>query len=707
MKERIFEAIKLQHGKVSFKNLHKKFDIDEDGLKKVLLELKKDGMIIQKGNKYDLFPNDNYVGTVNVVTNGRKFIFHDENKIMISREHGKDVLLHDIVSYKINDKNEAEVTSIIDRTLGKMTCEVVVTNGKKKIVPYHEGVEVTLHDSDLDRLLDGDIILVDLTSTSLDDYCDAKYIKTIAHRDDPNKLELMTALNYGFDNDYSDEFLLEVNSLPKSVSDDEIETRVDYRYQNSFTIDCVNTKDMDDGVYAEMLDNNLIRVYVHISDVSHYVKPGMHLFKRACDKTTSAYINNSVFHMLHHIISNGICSLNPYEDRLTKTVVMDINEDGEIVNYDIVKSVINSKKKMNYEDVDKVLDYNYIPDGYENYVDTLHLLNEVSHRLDSKYHEEGKIEFATFESDHEYNSDGSIKNFGMREEGSSAKLIENLMIAANRTVANWLYWSNLPSVYRVLEMPRVKKVNEAIEEIRKSGFKFKYINNVDSPRVIQKLFDSIANTPEFPIISGKFISCMQRARYDTENIGHYALGANAYTHFTSPIRRLPDLLVHHIIDLILVNYHMIDTLNFERMESDLRYLCARASTMERQADTAERDGELTLIIDKMDKMARNGEEYFEALVCGVDKNIHVLINTFETYVNPEELGSNFKFDSSRKLFYDIDNGLYLKLGVRILVKLRSVNTSNRTVKLSILSVIPQEEVLDISEINAKRRILSK
>jgi len=704
MKEKIYDVIKNQNGKINFKSIHKKFDIDSDSLREILLELKLEGRIMQKGNKYDLFPSDNFIGTVSITSTGKKFIFHDKERLYISSEHGKDVILHDIVSYKINSLNQLEVTSIIDRNLGKMTCEVVNIDGKKKIVPYHEGINIILPNEIMKELLDGDIIMVELTQNNMDDYCDANYIKTIGHRDDPNTRDLIIALNYGFDNDYSEELLEEIKSYPTSVSDEEIVNRCDYREQESFTIDGSNTKDMDDGIYGERIHDNLIRVYVHISDVSHYVKYTSLLFKRACEKTTSAYLNDSVFHMLHHIISNGICSLNPYEDRLTKTVIMDINEFGEIVNYDIVKSVINSKKKMTYDDVDQVLTGNSMPFGYERFKDTLEILHEASLRLENKYLDEGKIDFANNDMDNKYNRDGSIKNIMVMEDGPGRKLIENLMIAANKTVATWLFWSNVPAVYRVHEMPKVDKVNEAIKIINESGFKIRYINNADSPKVIQKLFEKISGTEEFPILSNILVQFMQRASYSIENIGHYALAADAYTHFTSPIRRLPDLLVHTIIDLILENYDKIDQIDFKEMEKKLAYLCKRSSIMERQADEASREAEIMAIVDKMDRMAKSGENYFEARVSGIDKKIKVKVNGIECYVTKDDLGSNFILDKSKRLYYDTDSGRYLKLGSKIIVSLRDLNVVNRTFKLSVLSV-PNNDVLENNDV--KKRILSK
>ena len=343
MKERILELIRKNSGKITFKNLLNEFNIGRNELNKVLLELKLDGEILQVGNKYKIFPNDLYLGSITISSSGRKYIFHDGEKISVASNFFNDIFLNDVVAFRINDNNEAEIISIVDRTLGKMTCEVKLIDGKKIIIPFHEGININLDDSVLNKLYDGDIIVVNITPDNIQGINECEYIETIGRRDDPLIDDLAIALNYGFDNIYDEEYMDEVDKFPTFVTEKEVTDRADFRSQQSFTIDGIDTKDMDDGVYAEMLENGIIRVYVHIADVSHYVKKNSRIFERACEKTTSLYLNNSVFHMLHHIISNGICSLNPEVDRLTKTVIMDIDKDGNIINYDIVKSVIKSK----------------------------------------------------------------------------------------------------------------------------------------------------------------------------------------------------------------------------------------------------------------------------------------------------------------------------------------------------------------------------
>lgn len=496
MEEKILAIINKENGKITFKNILNKYNIGRDELYNLLLKMKLDGKILQIGNKYRIFPNDLIIGSIIVSSSGKKYIMHEGNKIFVASNFLNGILLNDTVAFKINENNEAEIVSIVDRKLGKMTCEVKLINDKLELIPFHDDIEVKLDKSIMNTLSDGDIIMVDISED------ETTFVKTIGRRDDPLIDDMAIALNYGFDNNYTDEYMKEVYSYPASVIEEDIKDRDDYRNQASFTIDGAYTKDMDDGVYAEVLDNNIIRVYVHIADVSHYIKPNSLLFERACEKTTSLYMNNSVFHMLHHIISNGICSLNPNCDRLTKTVIMDIDQNGNIINYDIRKSVINSKKKMVYEDVDEMIMRDNIVNGYEPFKKTLYILYDAAVRLEKRFvMENGKINFANTELAIKYNSDGTINSVSNPENSIARKIIENLMIAANESVANWFINMDMPTVYRVHEFPNITKINTTIEMLNKDGYKIKPIRDIDNPKSLQKVLAILSTYPEYPIIS--------------------------------------------------------------------------------------------------------------------------------------------------------------------------------------------------------------
>ena len=684
MKERILEIISKNSGKITFKNLLSEFNIGRNELNKLLLELKLDGQILQVGNKYKLFPDNLHLGSITISSSGRKYIFHDGEKISVASNFLNSVILNDTVAFNINENNEAEIVSIVDRVLGKMTCEIKLIDGKKMVIPFHEGIDVKLDKNVLDKLYDGDIIVVNITNDDMfgNEY---EYIKTIGRRDDPLIDDVANALNFGFDNDYDEEYMKEVYKFPTSVSDNETIGREDYRDQQSVTIDGINTKDMDDGVYAEMREDGIIRVYVHIADVSHYVKKNSRIFERACEKTTSLYLNNSVFHMLHHIISNGICSLNPDADRLTKTVVMDIDKDGKIIDYNIVKSVINSKKKMSYEDVDQIIMHNNMVPGYEKFEKQLYILYDAAVRLEKRYVEDnGKINFANTELSIKYNDDGTIKTVANRENSISRKIIENLMIAANESVANWFVNMDMPTVYRVHEFPNIYKINNVIEELNKEGYKIKPIKDIDNPKSLQKILAILSSYPEYPIISQMLVMAMQRARYSTENVGHYALGLPAYLHFTSPIRRLADLLVHMMIDLILVDSDKITPEYLNEIERTLEDLCIHASKMERQADMAERIAERREIL-KM--LAKNMDQEYEAIIVELGRKIKIRLAGVDTYIDSHDLKDIYRYDSKRKRYYDPEEKQHIKVGIgtKIYVKIINIDPINDKFNVKIVN----------------------
>ena len=630
MKEKLITAITERNGKITFKELKKKLEVDEIELQNLLLELKLDGKILQISNKYSLFPEDLLIGSITKSLSGNIYLMYNSLRIPISSNFFTAVIPNDIVAFKINDKDEAEIHSIIDRPTSNITCEVSCEAGKKTIIPYHSGINVSLSNEESKELLDGDIILVNIDINDQDDYCTGHLIKTIGHKDDPNIKEIAVAINYGFDNDYDEEYLEELKKIPKDTSNEDLSKRIDLRNDDFVTIDGVNTKDMDDAVFARRLDNGNIEVKVSIADVSHYIHPDSKIFKRASEKTTSLYLKNSVFHMFHHLISNGICSLNPDVDRLTKTVTMEVDKQGKISNTKIEKTIIHSRKKMNYNDVDKVL-LGEIPNGYENYIELIKLLNEASTKIGSRLENDGFISFANEEPEISYNRDGEITDFKEIDEQSPArKLIEYLMIAANEEVAIYLLYSGLPGVFRIHESPDIRKINEAIKSVNTLGKKIKYVKEVDDPMVIQRIINSLKKDNNYKVISNLFLRFMKRARYSTDNIGHYALSLSSYTHFTSPIRRLADLLVHYILDILLIHPELCEHIDIDDMKEKLQMHCDKASFMERQAQHAEQDQETEAIISRMSKHI--GEEY-TATVLEVGKKFRVRLNSVDIYIH--------------------------------------------------------------------------
>ena len=700
MKEKIIEIIKQQNNKATFKNISQRLGIENSILEKLLLELKLEGSILQIENKYSIFPENMFVGKISLSKSVNKVIFHNSKIYPLEANSIDSVILNDTVSFTINDKGKAVITSIIDRELHDVTCVVKISGKRKKLECFHKGINITLPDKDLENLKEGDVIIVNIDINDLEDNsCHPTFKGIIGNISEPNMDEIAIALNYGFDNYYSEEYLEELNKIPTSVSEKDCINRLDLRDLDFVTIDGIDAKDMDDTVYATKIENGY-RVYVSISDVSNYIKFGTEIFKRAYEKGNSYYANNIVFHMLHCIISNGICSLNPNVDRLTKTVIMDIDYNGKIVSSNIAKTVIRSRIKMNYDDVDKFLIADEIIDSYKPYEEVLKNLYEVTKILEKKSKNiNGKIDFPSDEVIKTYDDLGNVLSVKPMLETPSRKLIEYLMVTANEIVASFIYWWDMPSIYRIHDIPDLKKVNETLRIINESdvSIKFKSISSVKNPKTIQAILHKLSNIDEYPILANILLQDMQRAEYNTQNIGHYALGLEFYTHFTSPIRRLCDLLIHMILDILIENNEAINTIDFNKLESYLQEASKQASRMERQADAGENESSRLAIIKSMQKDIGNE---FEATVIevGID-NIKVKVNGIDAYVKYKYLSNNFNYDNNSGKYYDKYNNKILKLGSKVIVKLDSINLNTRTIHLEILGIIDSKILTNKRQIN--------
>ena len=340
---------------------------------------------------------------------------------------------------------------------------------------------------------------------------------------------------------------------------------------------------------------------------------------------------------------------------------------------------------MAYEDVDQIIMNNNMVPGYEKFEKQLYILYDAAVRLEKRYVEDnGKINFANTELSIKYNDDGTIKTVANRENSISRKIIENLMIAANESVANWFVNMDMPTVYRVHEFPNIYKINNVIEELNKEGYKIKPIKDIDNPKSLQKILAILSSYPEYPIISQMLVMAMQRARYSTENVGHYALGLPAYLHFTSPIRRLADLLVHMMIDLILVDSDKITPEYLNEIERTLEDLCIHASKMERQADMAERIAERREIL-KM--LAKNMDQEYEAIIVELGRKIKIRLAGVDTYIDSHDLKDIYRYDSKRKRYYDPEEKQHIKVGIgtKIYVKIINIDPINDKFNVKIVN----------------------
>ena len=467
------------------------------------------------------------------------------------------------------------------------------------------------------------------------------------------------AAQYDVFEEFPEDAIKQAESLPTEVSEDEIVGRVDLRDKVIFTIDGKDTKDIDDAISVDKLPNGNYILGVHIADVSHYITEGSPLDVEAYNRGTSNYPADKVIPQLPHIISNGICSLNEGEDRLTITCEMEVNSHGHVIR-DSVKvypSVINSKKKMNYTDCNKILD-GEIEETYKPFVDTLLTMNDLHKLIRAERQSRGAVDFDTVEPKFVFNEEHHVVDIVAQERGEFEKVIEDFMICANEAVAREFYLydeyeGGLPAIYRVHDIPNQERIQQFIAECNNLGQhivgKFKV---VETAQMFKKIIDQIdAEGEQREILMKLAVRSMAKAVYSKENIQHFGLASDCYTHFTSPIRRYPDLTIHRLLRIYFFE-GMTDKKTVSYWDSHLDEIAKHSSERERNADELERAVDDMYYADYMEDHI--GEEY-DAMVTGMQG--------FGLFVQlPNRVEGLLKFENMKDDIYTYDEGTSTVVG---------------------------------------------
>lgn len=506
------------------------------------------------------------------------------------------------------------------------------------------------------RPVEGQIILVELTQYSRYKNEDLKGIATkiIGHRDDPGIDILSIAYKHGIEPEFPEEVLDEVEDIPTEVLPEEMEGRTDLRGRKVVTIDGEDAKDLDDAIEVEKLANNNYKLSVHIADVSHYVQAGTAINEEAFERGTSSYLIDRVIPMLPQELSNGICSLHPAADRLTMSCEMEINHQGDVVEYDIFPSVISSYRRMSYKEVNGIL-MDQDPTLMEEHSDLVEMfqqMEELHHILERKRTKNGAISFDSSELNFEVDSEGKPLAIHVEERGVGERLIESFMLAANETVATHYTRRDLPILYRVHEAPDEMKMQNFIEFASALGIKVKGKKDKISPKALQEILDEVKGEPTEQVVNMLMLRSMQQARYDVQPLGHYGLATEYYSHFTAPIRRYPDLILHRLI-------HYYDEKGTGKRaksywEELLPDIAEHSSMAERRAVDAEREVEDL-------KMA----EYMEDKVGMEFEGLIVSITNFGMFVQVEEAVEGLvHLSSMKKDYYEFNERGMMLIGQR-------------------------------------------
>lgn len=521
---------------------------------------------------------------------------------------------------------------------------------------------------------------------------EGEVVSIIGNPQDTQTLISALLIDNGIQEKFSNEVIKEVDRIEEDFSK-ELENRKDLRHLNIVTIDGADAKDLDDAVYVEKTDLGY-KLYVSIADVSYYVKEGTELDTEALKRGNSIYLVDRVIPMLPRKLSNNLCSLNPHEDKLTFTVEIDFDARGKVIGNDFYKSVIKSKYRMTYTDVNKIFEGDEeLIEKYSPVHKMFTEMLELSHIIRNTKKRRGSIDFELPEIKVVLDENKLVKKIEVRERGEAEKLIEDFMVAANEVVAEKLFWEEIPAIYRVHEDPDKAKISVLNESLAKFGY---YIKNLDDlhPGKFQTIIEKTTGLPEGYLIHKLILRAMQRARYANKNLGHFGLASKYYLHFTSPIRRYSDLVVHRMLGRSIERF--MKEKEKAKYMSSFEVISTAISRTERIADKLEEDSMKIKLIEYMqDKI---GKTYI-ARLSGMNRNkiFMELENHIEVVYNVNTVRDNFVYDEENYKITDRKNNISYTMGDTLKVIVTGASYDRMEIE-----VVPfSEEQIDLENIEAE------
>ena len=688
MKEKILSILKESDKALSINELDSALNLntieETKAFSDALRELE-DSYEIYRSNKnrYMLLENSNLrKGILRMNKKGFGFVevSGEEEDIFIAPDNINKALNNDTVIVEILNKNSGEkregrIVKTLERDLSTIVGEIYFKKDKGYIIPDDKKLDIQL-EIDRDKshgAVDGHKVVVKILRNITKNRYKGEVVRIIGHKNDPGVDILSIVCKYEINDTFPEEVIEELDSIPEEVREQDKKGRKDLTDVTIFTIDGDDTKDIDDAISVEKLKNGNYKLGVHIADVSYYVKEGSPLDKEAMDRGTSVYLVDRVIPMLPHKLSNGICSLNPGVERLAISCVMEIDNNGKTVDYEIFPSIIKSRLQMTYKKVNQVIEKNEIPEGYEPFVNDLKLMDELSQIIRKAKINRGYIDF---------DENCHPTDIVLRNRGRGENLIEDFMIQANECVATHIFYMDLPFIYRVHEYPKEEKIRDFISFVQNLGYTVKFNTKDISPKAIQNLINQLKDKKEFKVLSSLLLRNMQKAIYLPQNLGHYGLASKCYTHFTSPIRRYPDTTVHRLLRTYLFNDDMSNqTIN--KWQEKLVYIAENSSFKERESVECEREVEDMKMAEYMEDHI--GEEY-KGIISGVT-NFGMFIqldNLVEGLIHVNDMKDYFSFDEVTQSLIGERTKEKFTLGDEVLIKVKAASKEAKTIDFELV-----------------------
>ncbi len=613
-----------------------------------------------------------------------------DEEIYISRGNTKDAVNGDEVLIKIIDdtvegnRKEGKIV----KTINHKRNEIVGTFTKRKnfgfVVPDDRefNTDIFISKKSFNKAKNNQKVVVKITKFPQGNKSAEGEITEIIGGINEAGVDMLSLIKeYNLPYEFPDDVILEAQKVENKITKKDLQNRLDLRSKNIFTIDGEDAKDLDDAIYVTKLENENYELGVSIADVSHYVAENSKLDQEAIIRGTSIYMLDRVIPMLPKELSNGICSLNVNEDRLCLSVISEITPDGEIVSSDIRKAVINVKERMSYADVQKILDgkNKKVLKRYEKYIEDFKLMEELAKILKQKREGAGSLDLDIPESKVILDKNGFAIDIEKYKIYFANEIIEQFMLTANEIVAEKFYWLEAPFIYRVHEEPDTEKVNALNKFLFNFGYKIKSNKEKVYPKAFAEVLEKVKGREEEMVVSNLILRTLKVARYESENKGHFGIASKYYCHFTSPIRRYPDLFIHRIISKYIDNSYILNEKNLKKYKEQATKYSQTSSEREKIAQKVEREA---IAIKKAEYMQNKIGKEYEGIVSGITAfGMFVeLENTVEGLIKFEDLGNEYFIynDENKTLIGENSKKIY-KIGDKIKIKVIYANKQLRRI----------------------------
>lgn len=676
---------------MTFKELDKYLKVDKytrKAVRDIIKDLEKENKI-RVSNKKRIMPltddEINLIGKISMAQAGYGFFISDNTDFEdvfikrdnMNRAHNNDRVKIELIKRKEKGrKAEGRVIEIIERAKDEIVGSFQKNKGFGFVIPDDRsyGDDIFIAEKFFNKAKNKDKVVVEIINYPKDGKPEGRIKEIIGGKNDKNIEILSLIRSHGLPYQFSKETKKESLYVKDTVNEIELEGRKDFRNLFTVTIDGRDSKDFDDAISIEKNGENY-DLYVHIADVAHYVKKGTAIDNDAYERGNSTYLFNIVIPMLPEVLSNGICSLNPNEDRLAISLKMTINDKGKVIDNEFSESVINSDHRLVYDDVNAFLDKND-ENVYEDELikEKLRIFDELRDILNTMREKRGSIDFNFSESQIDVAEDGRVLNISNFERGSGNKMIEEFMLAANETVASLFAYMDFPFIYRIHEKPKEEKIEGFKKALNTMGYNIR--GNDLHPKDFQQILEEVEGKDVESVINILMLRTMQKAKYSEHRDMHFGLSTSFYTHFTSPIRRYPDLIVHRLVKKFIHN--KLTSLNQTSLEKTITNNADHLSMTERRSEDCERDVEDLLKCKYMTRFI--GDEFYGNISAITEFGIFIeLDNTVEGLFMYKFSNDRYEYLEDKMKAFNTDEKIFYSIGDRVKIRVMDVDTYQRNI----------------------------